>query len=232
MLKNQDLFTDLHAAEFSFFGSNELELFRPNEEPCETLKRVIEYLERQRDPTNPTPWMHGPSECKPGDETCGAFETFGSVHIRGGEGLKSDENSRINGPVILGKGVVLRKGAVITGPCLIGEGATVGVGCRIKHSILLPGSRVVFGSRISYSILGRNARVGSDVCSEEEDFDGTRIPSSLGLKGLGFFAGDDTWIGAGAILSPGVCLARGTRIQEGTLLNGTDYRDMVRAQSR
>jgi NDP-sugar pyrophosphorylase family protein len=232
LLKNEELFTDLASIEHAFFKTNELNLFRLQDEPWETLKKVIRYLEQQRDPTNPTPWEHAPSECKPGDETYGTFETFGSVHIRGGDGLKSDENTKIKGPVILGKGVTLRKGAVITGPCLIGEDVTIGVGCRIKHSILLPNAHIVYGSRVSYSVVGRSTRVGAKAASEEEDFDGSRIPSSMGFDELGYFAGDDTWIGAGAVLSPGVCLAKGTRVQQGALLDGTDYRGKVYARAR
>lgn len=239
MLKNSELFPKCEELETQFFGKN-LGLLNTGDEPWVTLVKVLEYLS-QFVGDQKIPWpKNAPSVCTPGadssndggrgrNEAQGVIESFGSEHVRGGKGLKTDENTKIRGPVILGSGVTLRKGAVITGPCLIGDGAVIGVGCRIKHSILLPGAHVVFGTRISYSILGRNARIGSGAVSEEESFETGEHPWTQRLPEIGFFAGDRSWVGGGAIISPAVNLARGVRVQEGALLPFGDYRKNVRA---
>ena len=201
-------------------------LFSPEDEPWQTLQKVLMHLERHTSELR-VPWPRLPAACKPGDEAHGTIESFGSMHVRGGENLKSDENTKIKGPVILGKNVILRKGAVITGPCLIGDGVIIGVGCRIKHSILFPGAHIVYGTRISYSLIGMDARIGPGVVSEEESFHPSDEPWSKALPRIGFFAGDGAWIGGGSVISPAVVLAKKTRVKEGTVLDEAEYSGQV-----
>lgn len=221
MLKNRSLFASYKRMGKTLMrGKNDL--FLPDDEPWETLSKVLNHLSRHTSPPA-VPWPRLPAACKLGDEAHGVIESFGSIHVRGGETLKSDENTKIKGPVILGKGVILRKGAVITGPCLIGNGVIIGVGCRIKHSILFPGSHIVYGTRISYSIIGSNARIGPGAVSEEESFSSREEPWSKDLPRIGFFAGDDAWVGGGSVISPAVVLGKKCRIKEGTVLETGEY---------
>jgi len=86
-----------------------------------------------------------------------------------------DESSRINGQVIIEKGVLV-KNSTIRGPAIIGEGtevvdAYIGpftsiqrnckiVRTEIEHSIVLEGSEILdIGSRIDESLIGREVRV-------------------------------------------------------------------------
>lgn len=226
MQKNRSLFANVaHTGRDLLRGKN-ASLFCSDDEPWQTLAKVLAHLESHTSESL-TPWPRLPAVCKPGDETHGTIESFGSIHVRGGENLKSDENTKIKGPVILGKDVILRKGAVITGPCLIGDGVIIGVGCRIKHSILFPGSHIVYGTRISYSMVGTNVRIGPGVVSEEESFRPRNEPWSALLPRIGFFAGDGTWIGGGSVISPAVVLAKNTRVKEGTVLDEAEYFGLV-----
>jgi len=86
-----------------------------------------------------------------------------------------DQASRINGHVIIEKGVVV-KNSIIRGPAIIGEGTEVAdsyIGpftsiqknCRIvqteiEHSIVLEGSEIRdVGSRIDESLIGRDVKI-------------------------------------------------------------------------
>lgn len=235
--KNRKLFSNLKALEETFF--NQVSgLMRPRDTPWRMLSKVLTHLEQYVGDAR-IPWPENAhSACLPGsdehtlanrgvDNAKGSIESFGSLHVRGGKGLKTDEDTQILGPVILGSGVKIRKGAVITGPCLIGDGVTIGVGCRIKHSILMPGSEVRFGTRLSYSIIGRRVRIGDSLISEEESWDKAWHPWSDQLPRVGFFAGDDSWIGAGCVISSGVVLRRGTRVKEGSRLAEEEYKGLV-----
>jgi len=86
-----------------------------------------------------------------------------------------DAASRINGQVVIEKGVSL-KNSIIRGPAIIGEGTEVTdsyigpftaigkncviVGTEIEHSIVLEGSEIRdIGSRIDESLIGREVRI-------------------------------------------------------------------------
>jgi glucose-1-phosphate thymidylyltransferase len=86
-----------------------------------------------------------------------------------------DAASRINGQVVIEKGVSL-KNSIIRGPAIIGEGTRVTdsyigpftaigkscaiVGTEIEHSIVLEGSEIRdIGSRIDESLIGREVRI-------------------------------------------------------------------------
>jgi NDP-sugar pyrophosphorylase family protein len=145
------------------------------------------------------------------------------IHIRGGDGLKSDQNVHIHGPVILGKNVTLRKGAVVTGPSYIGDGVVIGQGCRIKNSIIRSGAEIQFGTRLAHSVLGRRVFVGANAAlSDTQPMPGKiLVPDHSGpnietdLEELGLMAGDHCWIGCGAVIAAAVILERKMRVREG-----------------
>jgi glucose-1-phosphate thymidylyltransferase len=86
-----------------------------------------------------------------------------------------DETSRVNGEVIIEKGVSVCS-SIIRGPAIIGSGTevidsyigpftSIQKGCRIikteiEHSIVLEGSEIIeIGSRIDQSLIGREVRI-------------------------------------------------------------------------
>jgi glucose-1-phosphate thymidylyltransferase len=86
-----------------------------------------------------------------------------------------DGESRINGQVVIEKGVSLKK-SIIRGPAIIGEATEVTdsyigpftaigksckiIGTEIEHSIVLEGSEIRdIGSRIDESLIGRDVRI-------------------------------------------------------------------------
>jgi len=231
--KNADLFTGLTALEALFV--------RPEEQPWRALFRMSAFmtackLRVRKWPERFFPISYSGEDENGMDRHRGVMKSFGKTNIRGGSDLTSDDHTLISGPVFLGNGVTLRKGAVVTGPAWIGDGVVIGQGCRIKHSILLPGSEIVYATRLTASLIGRGVRVGPGTVSEAVSFKGGTISYTGGngrqfhgdeveaidtyLLELGLFAGDRSFIGGRTIASPGVILKPDTRVQEGSRLQG------------
>lgn len=209
--KNKDLFGKLTPEIAPFF--------LPKEPPWKALQKAMSFLEDCKSGIRPWPESL-PRYIRPtgkeADEAQGDIPSFGAIHVRGGSGLKSDKHSQIIGPVVLGKGVKIRKGAVLTGPCWIGDGVTIGYGCRIKRSVILAGTEIVFGTLLAHAVIGERVRIGPSVVSEYEpcppDSTVQFFEKDTGLAQLGLIAGDGCWIGGGGVFGPGVVLAQNSRL--------------------
>jgi mannose-1-phosphate guanylyltransferase/phosphomannomutase len=57
-------------------------------------------------------------------------------------GCKIADSAKIDGPVVLGPGVVVADGAQVRGPAAIGADCHVGEGAAIRSAALLPGTAV------------------------------------------------------------------------------------------
>jgi mannose-1-phosphate guanylyltransferase len=73
----------------------------------------------------------------------------------GGEAAEEAGDPGIHGSVLVGEGCELDPSARLDGPLVIGEGSTVAAGARVKHSVLLPGSRVPAGAIVAGAVFGR-----------------------------------------------------------------------------
>jgi len=93
----------------------------------------------------------------------GAVEVDGAgtlLDAAGGEAAEEAGEACIDGPVLAGEGCELDPSARLDGPLVIGEGCTVGAGARVKHSVLLPGSRVPEGAIVAGAVFGRAGALG------------------------------------------------------------------------
>jgi mannose-1-phosphate guanylyltransferase len=73
----------------------------------------------------------------------------------GGEDAIETGEPGISGPVLASDRCELDPSARLDGPLVIGDGCVVGAGARMKHSVLLPGSRVPEGAMVAGAIYGR-----------------------------------------------------------------------------
>jgi NDP-sugar pyrophosphorylase family protein len=73
----------------------------------------------------------------------------------GGAAVETGE-AGIDGPVLVDDGCRLDPAARLDGPLVIGEGSAIGAGARVKHSVLLPGSRVPEGAIVAGAVFGRS----------------------------------------------------------------------------
>jgi NDP-sugar pyrophosphorylase family protein len=79
------------------------------------------------------------------------------------DGCAVDVTARLEGPLAIGKNVVVEADAVVRGPGAIGAHAQIGRGAQIKSSILLPGSIVPNDGLAIAGIFGDASALASSV---------------------------------------------------------------------
>jgi NDP-sugar pyrophosphorylase family protein len=93
----------------------------------------------------------------------------GAVSVTGGGTLlepAGDEEAVETGDpgiaptVLVGEGCELDASARLDGPLVIGDGSVVRAGARVKQSVLLPGSDVPEGAMVAGAIYGRTGALG------------------------------------------------------------------------
>jgi len=166
-------------------------------------------------------------------------------HANGPGGQREVHPSAVVGEnVLIGTDAVIGAGAILEGPCIIGAGAfvgnavvresivgtgaSVGCGCEVARSILLPGAQVGHRGTVLDSILGRDVNVSGSGGFANTKLDGSEVhlildgnPVATGLNHLGVLLGDNCQLGAGCIVSPGTVLGPHCLVYAGALLQGT-----------
>ncbi|MSP78245.1 MAG: glucose-1-phosphate thymidylyltransferase [Dehalococcoidia bacterium] len=138
----------------------------------------------------------------------------------------------IKGPVVIGKGSIIRAYSYLVGPLIIGEGTEVG-----PHAAIFPGTsignNVVVSpyTEIRNSIIEHSVRIGSHslvtnaIIAEGSTF-GARLHARGGLVTVQAQGGDQQFQGGAVVaeyleaghdvsLNPGVLIGKGTRIGNG-----------------
>lgn len=151
----------------------------------------------------------------------------------------------IEGPVIIGKGTIVKNGAYIVGPVIIGENSEIGPNCLIrpstyignrckvgnaselKNTILMDGSKAPHHNYIGDSIIGRNCNFGSGTKVANLRLDKKNIIVNLkgrrvdtGTRKLGVIAGDDVQTGINATIDPGTIIGEKSFIGPGAIVGG------------
>jgi mannose-1-phosphate guanylyltransferase len=78
----------------------------------------------------------------------------------GDEGALERGEPGVAGSVLVGADCEIDPEARLDGPLVIGHGCTVGAGSRVKHSVLLPGSRVAAGAIVAGGAYGQTGNLG------------------------------------------------------------------------
>lgn len=131
-------------------------------------------------------------------------------------------------------GVVLKRPVVINENCVVGANAyfregvfldksvKIGPGCEIKSSIICSGTAIAHFNYIGNSIIGRNVNfeAGSIAANHYNERISKRIfvlfqseVIDTGVEKFGSLVGDDSKIGANAVLSPGTILEKNTIVK-------------------
>jgi NDP-sugar pyrophosphorylase family protein len=157
------------------------------------------------------------------------------VHLVGdriaiGRGTRLGPGVTIEGPVRIGRDVILRAGAFVRGGCWLGDGCVVGANTEIKRSILLAGARAPHLAYVGDSVLGRGVNLGAGVVLSNFRHDGREIEIpfgegrlATGRRKLGAVLGDRVQVGCNAVLHPGVVVGRDTEVYPGVQLRSGVY---------
>lgn len=139
---------------------------------------------------------------------------------------KVEENCRIEGPLIIGKGSVIKSFSHIEGPVYIGENCIIGpqahirpgsiimnnvhFGGEIVESIMLDGSIAKHNCYLGYSVIGNNCNIGAGTITSDYRHDGENHIALIKeekidteRRKLGAFLGNNVRTGIGTLIYPG-----------------------------
>ena len=157
------------------------------------------------------------------------------VHLLGdriviGPGARIHPGALIEGPIRIGRDVVVRTGAYLRGGNWIGDGCVVGANTEVKRSVLLDGAKAPHLSYVGDSILGSGVNLGAGSVLSNLRHDGlpVQIPSgnsllATGRRKLGAILGDGVLTGCNCVLFPGVVVGQSSQIYPGVQLRAGVY---------
>lgn len=160
------------------------------------------------------------------------FEIRGDIAIH--KSATVEAGAVLKGPLILGARCFVASGAYLRGGCWVGEGCTFGPGAELKTSFVFPGTKLAHFNFVGDSVLGAgvNLEAGSIVCNYRNERDDkqvqVRIDGKLvatGCDKFGALIGDQSRIGANAVLAPGAVLEPGAIVRRATLFDAEDQSD-------
>lgn len=126
-----------------------------------------------------------------------------------------ESNVVLKAPVLIGPRCFVAANCYMRGGVFLAEGNTIGPGCEIKSSLLMPFARLAHFNFVGDSILGSdvNMEAGSIICNHFNEKDDKQISVLLdhtivetGVTKFGAVVGNSSRIGANAVLSPGTVL--------------------------
>jgi len=136
-----------------------------------------------------------------------------------GKNVEIDSDAKIVGKAIVCDGATVGHSAYLRSGVLIGENIKVGHATEVKHSIILPGSKLAHLNYIGDSIIGSNVNVSGSATLANWRFDKKEIEIRTGeqkiptgMKKFGSVIGDDSFIGVSAVLNPGTILGKKTLV--------------------
>ena len=134
----------------------------------------------------------------------------------------------LKGPIIISKGCFVAAHSYLRGGVFLGNNVTIGPSCEIKSSIILNHSAIAHFNFIGDSIIGANVNfeAGSLIANHFNEREIKKI--HVYYKGnvidtkankFGALVGDDSKIGANAVLSPGTLLTKKTVVKRLELIH-------------
>jgi bifunctional UDP-N-acetylglucosamine pyrophosphorylase/glucosamine-1-phosphate N-acetyltransferase len=158
-----------------------------------------------------------------------------SGNVKIGKGSVIHSNVVLDGPIIIGENVSIRSHAQIRKGVYIGSRAVIGHGADVKASLCMDECKIQDGTFVGDSIIGFGTRIGSGAILANRKFSQSEIRIQRrngdlvgsGRDFLGAIVGDNSRIGANAVLSPGTIIGQHTWVAPGITLLGTYESDQL-----
>jgi NDP-sugar pyrophosphorylase family protein len=126
-----------------------------------------------------------------------------------------EEHVVLKGPIIISEGCFVGAHAYLRGGVFLGDKAVIGPGCEVKSSFIMQNSALAHFNFVGDSLLGSmvNLEAGSILANHYNErldktiyvlINGKKTP--IAVTKFGAMIGDQTKIGANAVLSPGTIL--------------------------
>lgn len=128
---------------------------------------------------------------------------------------KIEQNVTLKAPIIIHKNSFIGANSYLRGSVFLAESVIIGPGCEIKTSIIFEKTSIAHFNFVGDSILGSNVNMEAGAVianhfNERENkrvfvfFEGKKIDTNC--EKMGALIGDNTKIGANAVLTPGTIL--------------------------
>lgn len=133
-----------------------------------------------------------------------------------------ENNVTIKAPAIIGENCFISSGAYLRNGVYLGKNVKIGTGCEIKSSCICENSAVAHFNFIGDSIIGQNVNfeAGSITANHFNERKNKRIfvihnenLIDTKIEKFGSLVGDDSKIGANAVLSPGTILEKNSVVR-------------------
>lgn len=146
-----------------------------------------------------------------------------AIHNR----ARIEEYVVLKGPVIISANCFVAAHAYLRQGVWLGEDVSIGPGCEIKSSFILPNASLAHFNFVGDSIIGSyvNIEAGAIIANHHNEREDKRIDVmigkdrvSTGIEKFGALIGDYTKIGANAVLSPGTILEKNSVVKRLALI--------------
>lgn len=136
----------------------------------------------------------------------------------------------LKGTIIIAKNCFIGANAYLRGPILLGNSVKIGPGSEIKQSIIFDNSTTAHFNYIGNSIIGQhvNFEAGSICANHYNERKDKKITVNYreqlintNIEKFGALVGDNSKIGANAVLSPGTILEKNSLIKRLELIEQT-----------
>jgi NDP-sugar pyrophosphorylase family protein len=133
-----------------------------------------------------------------------------------------ERNVILKSPVIIGPNCFVGANAYLRGGVWLMDGVRIGAGCEIKSSVIFNNSAIAHFNFVGDSIIGNdvNFEAGSVTANHYNERNDKRISVKYNeeiietnAEKFGALVGDQSTIGANAVLSPGTILLRGFNVR-------------------
>ena len=143
-----------------------------------------------------------------------------------------EQGAIMKGTIVIAENCFVGANAYLRGPIYLGSAVKVGPSSEIKQSILLDNTAIAHFNYIGNSIIGKNINFeAGSICAnhlnERPDetifitLNNLRIDTKV--KKFGALVGDNSKIGANAVLSPGTILQKESIVKRLELIEQTKY---------
>ena len=143
-----------------------------------------------------------------------------------------EQNVVLKLPIIISEGCYIGANAYLRGPIFLDKNVKIGAGCEIKQSIIFSETAIAHFNYVGNSIIGSNVNfeagsVADNHYNERKDktisvlYNGNVIQTNV--EKFGSLVGDDSKIGANAVLSPGTILSKNSIVGRLELVEQAKY---------
>jgi NDP-sugar pyrophosphorylase family protein len=154
------------------------------------------------------------------------YDVTGSVAIHRTSTVEN--GAVIKGPAIIGPDCFIAAGTYVRGGCWLEANCILGPGGELKSSFVFRGSKLAHFNFVGDSVLGSgvNLEAGSVIANYRNEWaspaisffhEGKRLDA--GVEKFGALVGDQTRIGANAVIAPGAILAPATIVKRLSLID-------------